>query len=110
MKSYPNRVRTYFPLLIICVFFITTCTQWAPRVNRYALPQYEYEYQMPAQINDGWETECLSKVAVDSEKINELMRNILNRNYKNIHSVLLVKNGKLILEEYFYLTVRVLLL
>jgi len=30
------------------------------------------------------------------------MQAILAEKYKNVHSVLLVKNGRLILEEYFY--------
>ena len=44
---------------------------------------------------------CTKKVLIQ-EKINELIRSILNKRFKNIHSVVLVKNGKLILDEYFY--------
>jgi len=62
----------------------------------------EYDYQVPDKEDDGWETSSLNEEGIDSEKINELMHKIINRNIKNIHSVLLVKNGKLVLEEYFY--------
>jgi CubicO group peptidase (beta-lactamase class C family) len=64
----------------------------------------EYRYQVPIETDDGWVTSSLREESVDPEKISELMRNILNGNeeVKNVHSVLLVKNGKLVLEEYFY--------
>jgi CubicO group peptidase (beta-lactamase class C family) len=64
----------------------------------------EYRYQVPVETDDGWATSSLREEGVDPEKISELMRNILNGNeeVKNVHSVLLVKNGKLVLDEYFY--------
>jgi len=63
--------------------------------------QCEYKYNVPAKFDDGWETSSLSEEGVDSEKIDEMILEILNGKYKDTHSVLLVKNGKLILEEYF---------
>jgi len=60
-----------------------------------------YTYRVPEKIDDGWATADLSEVGVDSEKISDLIREILNKNFKHIDSVLLVKDGKLILEEYF---------
>jgi CubicO group peptidase (beta-lactamase class C family) len=93
---------TYFPLLIICIFVITACTLRSPRINSSGLPQREYTYQIPEKIADGWETSSLEEKSVNSEKIVELIEDILNKKYKNVHSVLLVANGKLILEEYFY--------
>jgi CubicO group peptidase (beta-lactamase class C family) len=82
---------------MICLFI--SC---APRANRWGLPQYEYTYQLPQKADDGWKIASLHEEGVDSGKIIELIRSILNKRFKNIHSVLLVKNGKLILEEYFY--------
>jgi len=70
--------------------------------NCYSLPQNEYVYKVPEKTDDGWETSSLSEEGIDPERINELMVGILNEKYKKIHSVLLVKNGKLILEEYFH--------
>ncbi|NIQ37033.1 MAG: serine hydrolase [Proteobacteria bacterium] len=64
--------------------------------------QCEYAYQMPEKTDDGWETSSLSKEGIDPEKVNELISNILDGNFPHIHSVLLIKNGKLVLEEYFY--------
>jgi len=57
---------------------------------------------------DSWQTSSLREEGVNAEKINELMLRILigHDAVNNIHSVLLVKDGGLILEEYFYGTHR----
>ena len=101
MKLYHNRVIFSFSLLLI-LSVTTACTLQPPRVKSSGLPQREYTYQIPEKITDGWETSSLEEEGVNSEKIVELIEDILSENYKNIHSVLLVKNGKLVLEEYFY--------
>ena len=88
-----------------CVFFLllaSACSTVYPRVDSKGQPQYEYVYHVPEETGDGWETSSLDAEGVDVERVKELIRNILNRRFENIHSVLLVKNGKLILEEYFY--------
>lgn len=81
------------------IIFILSC---APRTNRWGQPQYEYTYQIPEKIDDGWEPSSLEKEGVDPKKIIEMMGIILKEDIKNIHGILLVKNGKLIFEEYFY--------
>ena len=83
---------------IIVAIFLTAC---AARYNRYGLPQYDYEYQIPEQLDDGWETSSMDAEGVGSEKINEMMRNILDGDIDNIHGIVVIKNGKLVLEEYF---------
>ena len=60
-----------------------------------------YQYGVPERLNDGWETASLSGVSLDTNLIRELFVRIGDNSYKNIHSVLLVKNGKLVIEEYF---------
>jgi hypothetical protein len=64
-------------------------------------PQTEYVYQVPDKADDGWESSSLANEGVDSKKIHALMRNIITRRFENIHGVLLVRDGKLVLEEYF---------
>ncbi len=56
---------------------------------------------VPSVEDDGWETSSLIEEAVDSERIADLIRDVLGGQLENIHGVLLVRNGKLILEEYF---------
>jgi CubicO group peptidase (beta-lactamase class C family) len=89
-------------LSLIFVLVTVSCTHWSPRVNRYGLPDRTYLYQQPEEISDGWETTSLKEVDIDSGNIYEMMHDILRGNDKNIHSILLIKNGKLVLEEYFY--------
>jgi CubicO group peptidase (beta-lactamase class C family) len=89
------------PICIVCLIIglILSCS---PRTTRWGLSQHDYTYQVPEKIHDGWEYSDLKAEGVDPNKINELMGNILKGDIKNIHSILLVKNGKLIFEEYFY--------
>jgi len=91
-------------LLLFLIFFSVTaaCTNWSPRVNKYGLPESKYTYQEPEEIDDGWKTSSLAMVGLDSSKIRDMIYDIVNKRYKGIHSVLLIKNGKLVLEEYFY--------
>jgi len=52
-------------------------------------------------LADGWDVSSLSIEGVDTNKITAMMNNILADGLPNIHSVLLIKNGRLVLEEYF---------
>ena len=92
----------YSPLILIFILVTAACTNWSPRVNRYGLPERKYIYQMPENIDDGWETSSLTMEGLDSSKIIDMIYGIVSKRYKGIHSVLLIKNGKLVLEEYFY--------
>ncbi|MCI0692130.1 beta-lactamase family protein [candidate division KSB1 bacterium] len=47
---------------------------------------------------NGWE---ISKESYNREKISQLKNNILDGTYKEINSVIVVKNNKLLIEEYF---------
>ena len=89
----------------VCIFVLSiaaSCSTLYPRVDNQGQPQYEYVYHAPEETGDGWETSSLDAECIDIERVKELIRNILNKRFENIHSVLLVKNGKLVLEEYFY--------
>jgi CubicO group peptidase (beta-lactamase class C family) len=59
------------------------------------------DYQIPTRTDDGWETSSLVEEGVDSGRIADLMRSIHSGGLENIQGVLLVKNGKLVFEEYF---------
>lgn len=61
----------------------------------------KYTYKIPEQLDDGWETAALDNVGINENIISTAISNILNDIYKNVHSILIVKNGKLVLEEYF---------
>ncbi len=55
----------------------------------------------PIQTNDGWQTASLANVNIDSAKLQIMMDRICDNTYKNIHSILIIKNDKLVFEQYF---------
>ena len=63
--------------------------------------EVRYKYKVPEQTDDGWETCHVAKVNIDEHKLSDLIKKIQNGTYINIHSVLIIKNGKLVFEEYF---------
>ncbi|MEQ6119771.1 serine hydrolase [Reichenbachiella sp. MALMAid0571] len=62
--------------------------------------QQAYQYSQPTQLQDGWETGSLQSLEVDSTLIYALFNKLQIEEHK-VHSVLLVKHGKIIIEEYF---------
>lgn len=50
------------------------------------------------QANSGWE---ISKDPIDRKKIEALNRKIAEKRFKDINSIVVIKNGELLLEEYF---------
>ncbi len=96
-----NHIVRYPVFLILFIFFLAACAQ-VPRVNRHGMPQREYAYQQPETTNDGWETSTPRDEGVEPAGLNEMMLEILAGDSKHVHSILLVKNGKLIFEEYFF--------
>jgi len=92
----------YLPCILAIIFLFSNCTHRAPRINSKGELQTEYTYKLPERIDGDWEISSLEKEGVNSARIVKLIENILTDKFPNTHSVLLVKNGKLILEEYFY--------
>jgi CubicO group peptidase (beta-lactamase class C family) len=66
-----------------------------------SLAPYEYSYRIPAQTDDGWLTASLTDLGMETEPLVGLMNLMLNRNDHFTHSILIIKNGKLVFEEYF---------
>jgi CubicO group peptidase (beta-lactamase class C family) len=73
-----------------------------PRVSRGAA----FEYRKPDAENDGWSTASVTDVGLDPRPIAALIEKSLSadplNNPVNIHSLLIARHGKLVLEEYFY--------
>ena len=64
----------------------------------------DYQYFTPAQLDDGLETKALSETGLDTDLINQLMQKVVLQNqsqgYQELHSLLIYKDGALVLEEY----------
>jgi CubicO group peptidase (beta-lactamase class C family) len=60
-----------------------------------------YQYTRPDTTKDGWETSALTREGMDAKLVGSMFEKIRTGDYKNIQSVIIVKNGKLVAEEYF---------
>jgi CubicO group peptidase (beta-lactamase class C family) len=60
-----------------------------------------YEYRIPEQTGDGWETASLRDVGLREDLLVRMMKDVLALPNHDIHSILVVRNGKLVFEEYF---------
>lgn len=75
-------------LILCCAFLLVSCR-----------PGYTYE--IPEQTNDGWQTASLDDVGLNEKILSELIERIHGNEYRNVHSILIVKDGRLVFEEYF---------
>jgi hypothetical protein len=50
-----------------------------------------YQFQVPAETADGWQTASLSQVGLDEELLGQAIEGIENGRYPNVQSLLIVK-------------------
>lgn len=67
----------------------------------YSFASGPYAYRVPEDRNDGWTCTDLSAVGIDPGQIVDLMKAIMRGKHGDIHSLLIVKDGRLLVEEYF---------
>jgi CubicO group peptidase (beta-lactamase class C family) len=88
-----------FNLLSKKVFFPRE--MWYPRLTASG-KTYSYQYHVPKEYNDGLRTASLEKSGLDKALLTAMVNKIVAGDYANVHSVLILKNNKLVFEEYFY--------
>jgi CubicO group peptidase (beta-lactamase class C family) len=74
---------------------------WYPRMvadNK----KFVYQYKEPLQRSDGIAIGHISRTALDTSLIGEMMHKIVDGTYPDVHSVLILIDNKLVFEEYFY--------
>ncbi|GAB3900256.1 serine hydrolase [Larkinella knui] len=64
-------------------------------------PSVQYSYQIPKSVEDGWSVASLQSQQMNPKPIEQLTDMITTEQYRNIHSLLISKNGKLVYENYF---------
>lgn len=64
-------------------------------------PEVQYHYQAPENVHDGLSVGTLDEVNIDTEIIKKAVNDINRGKYKDVHSMLIFKDGKLVFEEYF---------
>ena len=60
-----------------------------------------YHYHTPPHEKDGWQTQSLNDAGISLRPLALMVSRIRDKTYPRVHSVLLVKDGKLVFEEYF---------
>ncbi|MEL7003782.1 MAG: serine hydrolase, partial [Bacteroidota bacterium] len=60
-----------------------------------------YTYQTPKDVDDGWEISTLSNSGIDTVLVTRLVSQIQSNSFNNIDALLIVRDGKLVLDEYF---------
>jgi|GEM_PF-289575 len=61
-----------------------------------------YSYHIPEKTNDGWNTGSLMEAGIDSGLVMEGIERVIAGDCGLLNSLLIVKDGNLLLEEYFY--------
>jgi CubicO group peptidase (beta-lactamase class C family) len=74
-----------------------------PRGN----PPERYHYSPPVQLKDGWPVSTLDKEGIDQATIEKFVQKLIDMpqdgvSASQIHSLLIARHGKLVLEEYFH--------
>jgi CubicO group peptidase (beta-lactamase class C family) len=72
-----------------------------PRPSENGEP-YRYVYREPEARNDGWETSTPIAEHLAPDAIAAAVEEIVARKYGVLHSLLIARNGRLVVEEYFY--------
>ena len=61
----------------------------------------QYTYRPPENINDGFDVGSLDEVNIDLTLIEKAVNDINRGKFREVHSLLIFKDDKLVLEEYF---------
>jgi len=72
-----------------------------PRKELFNHPE-NYVYHTPEETNDGLETGHINNVFEQEEDIKDMVVATIKGKYPDVHSILIYKDRKLVLEEYFY--------
>lgn len=70
-------------------------------VYRSAAGERGHSYRRPAETGDGWRTATTQAVGLDASRIDALMAQVVDGAAGDIHSLLVVRRGRLVVEEYF---------
>lgn len=60
-----------------------------------------YQYMVPRELDDGWQTATLESVGMDTARIEQMTNAIRHYADWNIHAILIERDGRLVYEEYF---------
>jgi len=82
----------------LSLYYDADATQREQQNNRNAI---SFGYKSPEVLQDGLTCSGLNQVRINTAVIEELTNKIISGKYKNIHSLLILKNNQLVYEKYF---------
>jgi len=88
----------YRPILPL---FIMLCTLSCSEKTYHNIEPENYLYSPPQELSDGIATSSMDALGINQETMTEMIRNRLRFHFGEIDSVLVYKNDRLVLEEYF---------
>ena len=91
-----NKRRLLLPFLAI-LFVLPSCIRDKSPIGTGT----EYQVEIPLQTDDGWPTASLTSVGMEEQPLLELLDQLQNTPDHRIHSLLIIKDGYLVFEEYF---------
>jgi CubicO group peptidase (beta-lactamase class C family) len=95
-KVNPGSILVFLILILFIYYSSISCDE-----NRVTEPSGTYQYSVPPPTNDGWETASLQSVGMNQIHLTNLMNRLDEIGEHRIHSLLIIKDGKLVFEEYF---------
>lgn len=91
-RGKSDRIGSSLLQILLIPLFLAGCT---------GNDRYHYKYQRPEKINDGIEVGTLEEVDLDTALVIKAVDKIRNGRFGEVHSLLVFKDGRLVLEEYF---------
>ncbi len=91
------KYNSLFLLIMLSGYFLIACEEDSS-IN--PTPTGSDPYTIPEETGDGWETASLSSVGMNIPRLEALLYNLNNNTYNEVHSVVIVKNDKLVFEAY----------
>ena len=82
-------------------------TETSSRFYPRGRPAERYHYSPPVQLDDGWPVSTLAKEGIDQAAIEKFVQKLIDMpmdgvSASQVHSLLIARHGKLVLEEYFH--------
>jgi hypothetical protein len=96
---YATKYYLLFQLIFVIVFFLTNCSD--EKIIDPPPPPLTNTYVPPDSLADGWETAYLSEVNLNEDPLIGMLEYINNHQDHRIHSIIIVKDGQFVFEEYF---------
>ncbi|MEE4311542.1 MAG: serine hydrolase [candidate division KSB1 bacterium] len=96
-----RRVLSYAPVASTYFLFFTILFTACDNGKNPSGSDHEGQYEAPVQRDDGWSTAAPSSVGMDDRLLFDMLDMVENTENHRIHSLLIVKDGHLVFEEYY---------